>query len=196
MLFKTRFHAGLRDGSVTLTFRRWAAPKVKIGGEYRVTPGPGALVVSRVDEVIVGKITAREVGRAGFQSFEELKDALRTRHGGVNARSRVYRVQFRYVAGAGAAPKTTGTSADAVAIADKLAAVDRRTARGPWTAGTLRLIRENPKRRAGDLAPIAGRDLKAFKSDVRKLKAFGLTQSFEVGYGLTPLGRAVLKKLG
>jgi hypothetical protein len=35
MLFQKRFHAGLRDGSITLTFRRWSTPKVRVGGRYR-----------------------------------------------------------------------------------------------------------------------------------------------------------------
>ena len=38
-----------------------------------------------------------------------------------------------------------------------------------------------------------GRDRKSFKTDVRKLKELGLTESLEVGYRLSPRGRAWLQ---
>lgn len=41
-----------------------------------------------------------------------------------------------------------------------------------------------------------GWDTPKFKSNVRKLKALGLTQSLEVGYRLTELGVRVLQKAG
>jgi hypothetical protein len=50
--------------------------------------------------------------------------------------------------------------------------------------------------RAGDLAAAAGREQPAFKTDVRKLKELGLTESLEVGYRLSPRGRALLERLG
>ena len=47
--------------------------------------------------------------------------------------------------------------------------------------------------RAADLAAQLGRaELQPFKTDVRKLKALGLTASLEVGYRLSPRGRAFL----
>jgi ribosomal protein S19E (S16A) len=50
--------------------------------------------------------------------------------------------------------------------------------------------------RAGDLAASAGRERHPFKTDVRKLKELGLTESLEVGYRLSPRGRALLERLG
>ena len=38
LLFQKRFHAGLVDGSITLTFRAWPRPRVKPQGRYRVHP--------------------------------------------------------------------------------------------------------------------------------------------------------------
>jgi hypothetical protein len=66
---------------------------------------------------------------------------------------------------------------------------------GPWTAATLRLIADRPQVRAADLAAAAGRERPAFKADVRKLKELGLTESLEVGYRLSPRGRALLGRL-
>jgi hypothetical protein len=62
---------------------------------------------------------------------------------------------------------------------------------------TLALIDAHPRRRAGDLASMAGRaPLAAFKADVRKLKYLGLTRSLLVGYELTDAGHAVLATQG
>ncbi len=58
------------------------------------------------------------------------------------------------------------------------------------------MIRDRPAVRAGDLAPAMGQDTQPFKRDVRKLKELGLTESLEVGYRLSPRGRAVLERLG
>jgi hypothetical protein len=43
------------------------------------------------------------------------------------------------------------------------------------------------------LAERFGRERLPFKADVRKLKALGLTESLEVGYRLSPRGRAYLE---
>jgi hypothetical protein len=45
--------------------------------------------------------------------------------------------------------------------------------------------------RAAELAAAVGRDRHRFKLDVRKLKELGLTESLEVGYRLSPRGRAL-----
>jgi hypothetical protein len=42
------------------------------------------------------------------------------------------------------------------------------------------------------LAEAAGQERLAFKTRVRRLKALGLTESLEVGYRLSPRGRAFL----
>jgi hypothetical protein len=57
---------------------------------------------------------------------------------------------------------------------------------------TLRLIEERPQVAARLLAKQLGRERDPFKIDVRKLKRLGLTQSFEVGYEISPRGRAFL----
>jgi hypothetical protein len=49
--------------------------------------------------------------------------------------------------------------------------------------------------RAPDLAAARGEETQAFKLDVRKLKALGLTKSLLVGYRISPRGRTVLTAL-
>ena len=62
----------------------------------------------------------------------------------------------------------------------------------PGRRATLAMIATRPGVRAADLAASVGRERLAFKADVRKLKALGLTLSLEVGYRLSPRGRAYL----
>jgi hypothetical protein len=59
----------------------------------------------------------------------------------------------------------------------------------------LRLIAANPGVRAADLAASMGREKLPFKTDVRRLKAKGLTESLRVGYRLSPRGEAYLRTL-
>ncbi len=196
MLFKTRFHAGLRDGSIDLTFRRWSRAQVKVGGAYRFDRGPGSLVVDSLDKVPVGKITTREAKRAGFETIEDLKVALRAGGSNVTARTPVYRIAFHFERASRRKPAAAvPTAGDIDKLVERLGRMDRLSRRGPWTKQVLALIGKHPQRRAGDLAPLLDRDLRAFKADVRKLKGMGLTTSFEVGYELTPLGRRILKAL-
>ena len=71
LLFQKRFHAGLVDGSVRLTFRRWEKPHVRPGGRYRCHP-IGVLEVDRVERVPVQAITEEDARAAGFTCRDEL----------------------------------------------------------------------------------------------------------------------------
>jgi hypothetical protein len=78
-------------------------------------------------------------------------------------------------------------------IAARLERLDAHSPIGPWTKQTLAAIAANPETRAGDLAADLGQERLPFKANVRKLKALGLTESLEVGYRLSPRGRAYLE---
>jgi hypothetical protein len=72
--------------------------------------------------------------------------------------------------------------------------VDRFSKAGPWARATLSAIRAHPGLRAPDLAAGLGHEPRWFKTQVRKLKELGLTESLEVGYRLSPRGKAVLSR--
>jgi hypothetical protein len=65
-----------------------------------------------------------------------------------------------------------------------------------WTARTLDLLARHRGVRAGDLAARLGMERLPFKTNVRKLKALGLTVSLDTGYELAPRGRASLAEFG
>ena len=58
----------------------------------------------------------------------------------------------------------------------------------------MELIERCPATLAADIAHSIGREKLPFKADVRKLKELGLTESLEVGYRLSPRGRAYLER--
>jgi hypothetical protein len=194
LLFKKPFWAPITDGSITLTFRRWQKPHVRVGGRYRCHP-IGVLEVDGISLVKVGEITAEDAVRAGFPDREALVAYL-AELGPLDDGTEVYRVAFHH-GGDGdrveLALQDALTDEDVAAIRTKLARMDGEA---PWTAATLAIIAERPRMAAGQLAEALGREKLPFKEDVRKLKKLGLTQSFEVGYELSPRGRAYLLAIG
>jgi hypothetical protein len=192
VLFKRHVLDGLADGTITVVFRRWARPRVRAGSKLRTAVG--VLSIDAVDELDFAGITDDDARRSGFLSRTALLDDLASQRDG-----RVYRIALHV---AGPDPRVELRGRDAL-TGDELADVERRLARldaasrhGAWTLAVLRLIRDRPEVRAGDLAPTRGQETLAFKRDVRKLKELGLTESLEVGYRLSARGRAVLDRLG
>ncbi|HEY6534084.1 MAG TPA: hypothetical protein VIY72_17370 [Acidimicrobiales bacterium] len=188
MLFPARLHDGLRDGSVTLAFRSWKRPTVKEGGTL-LTPG-GQLAIDRVVEVDPDEITEADAGRAGSTVTDVL--AMLDRGEG----RRTYRVEFHRL---GDDPRIAVRADDAFDD-EVIAELDRRLARldaasrtGPWTNAVLRVIRDRPAVVSTELATQLGAERPAFKLNVRKLKALGLTESLDVGYRLSPRGSRYLE---
>jgi hypothetical protein len=191
VLFKRPVLDGIADGSISVAFRRWARPRVRVGSRLRTVVG--VLEVDAVDKIVVADITAKDARRAGFSSRDDLVRALDQRADGS-----VYRIQLHL---AGSDPRvalrgqSTLTDADVAGVQQRLARLDAASRHGSWTRTVLRLIRDHPAVRAADLAPELGQETLAFKRDVRKLKELGLTESLEVGYRLSPRGHAVLDRL-
>jgi hypothetical protein len=188
-LFSQRFWAGIQDGSITVTFRRWKRQQVLAGRRYR-TPA-GIIEVDAVKPVDPARITNADARRAGFVSADALRSELRG-----DDTMATYRIAFRAVHDPD--PRSE-LAADSTLSADDVAAIDKRLDRldaasshGPWTAAVLAVIRDRPATRAPDLAASFGRETQPFKTDVRKLKNLGLTISLKVGYELSPRGAAYL----
>lgn len=190
LLFKKPFLAGLERGEITLTFRRWQKPHVRAGGRYRCHP-IGVLEVDAIDLVRVDSITENDARRAGFASLGTLLDYL-AELGPLGPSAQLYRVELHH-GGDGdrveLALDTALSPQDVAAIRAKLARMD---AAKPWTKRTLAIIDRQPRIAASKLAKQLRRETLPFKTDVRKLKKLGLTQSFEVGYEISPRGRAFL----
>jgi hypothetical protein len=186
MLLNRATAEGIRDGSVTAVFRRWEVPRARPGGTQRTVAG---VIRFTSVEPVVGELTDEDARSAGLPSVPALRKADRGDRGG-----RLYRigVTFDRPDERVSLREQLPSAADTTAIDEALDRLDRGRRTGPWTREILQLIASRPGVRAPDLAESLGRDTRPFKADVRKLKELGLTHSLEVGYELSPRGRAYL----
>lgn len=190
MLFKMDVLERVARGEVTLAFRRWRRPTVKSGGTLRTAIG--VLAIEDVAEIDLRAITAKQAASAGAASLEALRTELARGEGDV------YRVKFKL---AGEDPRialraSAALSAEDLARIDKrLAALDAR-AEAPWALRALKRIGEAEGEVSTALAKRLKMDRAKLKIELRKMKELGLTESLEVGYRLSPRGKAYLKKRG
>ncbi len=186
MLIRRKDLEGIRDGRITLGFRRQKRPTVKTGGSLMTVLGK--LEIVSVEQVREREITARDAKAAGFASRAALLDVL------AGSEGELYRIRF---GGFSADPRLALRDAlpgasETAELVMRLDAIDARAA-APWAWRAMALIDEHPAMLAESIASKAGFEKHPFKSNVRKLKALGLTISLEVGYRLSPRGVAVLK---
>jgi hypothetical protein len=187
MLLNRATAEGIRDGSVTVVFRRWEVPRVRPGGTQRTVAG---VIRFNSVEPVVSELTDEDARSAGLPSVQALRKADRRDRGG-----RLYRIGVTYVRPDERVSlrERLPSAADVTAIDDALDRLDRGRRTGPWTREILQLIASRPGVRAPDLAASLERQTRPFKADVRKLKELGLTNSLEVGYELSARGRAYLE---
>ena len=186
LLFQKRFHAGLVDGSITLTVRRWAKPHVKPGGRYRVHP-IGVVQVDAVSLIRDEQLTDDDARASGFASLDEMKLWLKP---GPQA---LHRVVLHHAGEADRVESATDDNLTREDVADLKKRLARFDKKKRWTRQTMKLIARHPRVAASKLAKAVGRETAPFKVDVRKLKKLGLTMSFEVGYELSPRGKKFLR---
>ncbi len=177
----------IKDGSIDLAFRRWDRPRVKVGTRMRTSVG--VVEVTSVERVPLSGLRADDARRAGAPSLTALRQALAHR-----TDRPVWRVGLRY---AGADPREALREQlpdpdEIVRVRARLDRLDAASKHGPWTRASLELIDRNPGVRAPDLATQLGRETPDWKTDVRKLKELGLTESLAIGYRLSPRGEVVL----
>ena len=191
MLFRSEVLAGIARGAVTLAFRRWLRPGVR--EHSTLLTQAGQLEIRSVTRIAASAISDEDARRAGYDSRAALLAELKRRDAGD-----LYRIELGALrpdprvalrASIAAEPGELGE------LVQRLARLDARTASGPWTRRTLELIEAQPEVRAALLCKRVGQELPAFKLNVRKLKALGLTQSLDVGYRLSPRGAALLAVL-
>ncbi len=194
MMFKSRFHRGIKDGSITCTFRYWKRPQAVAGNFYKINP-IGHIKVTEVKEVSSRSITKKDAVASGFEDGKALREYL------ANFASKdreLYLVRFTYE-GLRQDQLPDQSSVDDpeefLKLKNKLAVRDKNSKVGPWTHKTLKLVGKNPGMSSEFLAKKLKRDRQELKRDMRKLKQLGLTISLEVGYKLSPRGSSYLEQL-
>ena len=188
MLLNRATAEGIANGIITLVLRRWDTARAKPGGTQRTVAG-----TIRIDDVTEYpgryRVTAAQARAAGYpdaKTAQEELDHRPARH--------TYAIAVSYLAPderPDLAASDRLSDADVDAITTRL---DRWDAVGsPWTRKYLQMIGANEAIRAPDLAARVGLDVPRFKRRVRQLKGLGLTISLDVGYRLSPRGRAYLR---
>jgi hypothetical protein len=190
VLVERRAREGIFDGSVTVLVRRWRRPQATTGHVYRTAAG--RIAVDAVTVIDPDALTDADAGAAGYPSADALRADLRGDDG-----DPVYLLRVRPAEGPDPRTELAENAelmpTDVAELDRRLDRLDRAGGAGPWTRSVLAAIQAEPGRRAGDLAEAAGRERLAYKADVRKLKALGLTISLPVGYRLSPRGEAYLR---
>ena len=214
MLLPARIARGVRDGAITLAFRRWEQPRVRPGGTQLTSAG-----VIRFDSVeeVPGPcdLSEADARAAGFADLAALRRQLwpatvpEAAEGGLRPTPRkgprasrggehVYRVGLSWVGEdlRVALREEVPAAAELAALTAAVARLDAGRRSGPWTGQVLEWIRDHPGVVSTELATLLGRELLPLKADIRRLKALGLTESLRVGYRLSPRGHAYLESRG
>jgi hypothetical protein len=191
VLLDAATRAGIANGTIRAVYRRWKTPRVAAGSTFKTAIG--VVAMDAIEAAALAKISERDARDAGFASRDALLAQLdRHREG------RLYRIALRL---AGPDPRLalraqSRLSKDDVAdLSARIAKFGASSASGPWAIAVLELIDRKPAVRAGDLAVELGMERLRFKQRVRQLKELGLTESLDVGYRLSPRGRALLRQL-
>jgi hypothetical protein len=179
---------GIADGTITLVLRRWDAPRAKVGGTQR-TPAGTIRIDGVVERPARYRVTAAQARAAGFADARTAQAELDRRPA-----AHTYLISVSYLA----PDERPDLAADDRLTPDDVAAISARLTRWdasgtPWTRQYLEMIGANEAVRAPDLADRVGLDVPRFKRRVRQLKGLGLTISLDVGYRLSPRGRAYLR---
>ena len=190
MLIKTAVLDEIKEGRISLIFRRWKKPGVRAGGTQLTQSG--LLGIDSVDVVTEKQITEKDAKAAGYETRGALLADLYDRD------EDIYRIAVRW---AGEDPRkvlrqqSDLSDVELNEIITKLGKLDAGSKRGNWTQLYLQMIHDRPNTHAATLAKQIGLDIPNFKPWVRKLKALGLTESLSPGYRLSPRGKKVLKAL-
>ena len=94
MQFSPDLRARVADGTITVSYRLWSRPQVKLGGTYR--SADVWIEVDDIDLLPFSSVTADDLAQTGEPDLESLR--RRAAHAGpVHDDTLVYRVEFHVV---------------------------------------------------------------------------------------------------
>ena len=95
MEFSRELRDDVLSGEITVSFRLWRRPQVKVGGRHHV--GSGYIEVDAVELMPFSSITPADLRRSGEKDMESLRQ--RAAHAGpITDDTLLYRVEFHAVA--------------------------------------------------------------------------------------------------
>jgi hypothetical protein len=91
MQFSPELRDRVADGTITVSYRLWSRPKVKVGGVYR--SGSVAIEIDDIELLPFSSITHDDLARTGESDVEALR--RRAAHAGpIDDGTLLYRVEF------------------------------------------------------------------------------------------------------
>jgi hypothetical protein len=91
MQFSPELRDGVASGRITLSFRLWQRPQVKVGGQYAT--GPARIEIDSIEMVPFSSVTRADIRRSGEKDLESLRK--RAAHAGpIDDDTLVYRIEF------------------------------------------------------------------------------------------------------
>ena len=94
MQFSPELRDQVADGTITVSYRLWSRPKVKVGGVYR--SGSVMIEIDEIELLPFSSITDEDLARAGEPDLETLR--RRAAHAGpIDDDTLLYRVEFHVV---------------------------------------------------------------------------------------------------
>lgn len=94
MEFSADIRDRVADGTITVTYRLWSRPKVKVGGVYR--SGSVMIEIDDIEQLPFESITDEDLARTGEPDLETLRG--RAAHAGpIHDDTVLYRVEFHVV---------------------------------------------------------------------------------------------------
>ena len=94
MQFSRELRDDVASGAITVSFRLWSRPQVKVGGRYGMAPL--RIEIDAMELVPFSSVTGADVRRAGERDRESLRQ--RAAHAGpIDDDTLVYRIEFHVV---------------------------------------------------------------------------------------------------
>jgi hypothetical protein len=94
MQFSRELRGAVASGRITLSFRLWDRPQVKVGGQYAT--GEARIEVDSIEIVPFSSVTTTDVRLSGEKDRESLRQ--RAAHSGpIDDDTLVYRIEFHVV---------------------------------------------------------------------------------------------------
>ncbi len=191
MLFQKNVLQGIKNGEITLAFRKWKKPAVLENSFHKTSIG--ILHIEKVTSVSESGITDVDARLAGFPSRKHLLESLANVDG-----TEVFRIHLRY---SGEDPRIAlreqkeFSDDDLIFLLRKINKYDQASPYGAWVQRLMLALQKYPETRSGELATILKVEKEWLKIQVRKLKNLGLTESLREGYRLSRRGHELLMKI-
>lgn len=100
MQFSADIRDRVADGTITVSYRLWSRPQVKVGGVYR--SGSVTIEVDEIELLPFSSITGEDLARTGEPDLDSLR--RRAAHAGpIHDDTLLYRIEFHVASG----PHTT-----------------------------------------------------------------------------------------